>query len=201
MKKYILFIGLILMHLNGFAQHDTKARTILDRMADAYQRAGAVSIRFSGIQDGALDVKGNKFHLKSGGIETWFDGKTQWSYVKQNEEVNVSSPTPEEVQSINPYAMVTMYKKGFKYKYLGTKNRNGKQGQEVLLTPETGQDIKSIVLNVGPDSSPNYICITLQNNEKQEFFVEKYLTHQNLSDETFRFNKSNYPDAEVIDLR
>lgn len=202
MKKNILLTAMwLLATLCGFAQHDTKARAILDRMAAAYQQAGAVSICFSGTQSGMLDVKGNKFHLKAGDIETWFDGKTQWSYVEKNGEVNVSSPTPEELQSVNPYALVNSYRKGYHYSYAGTKSHKGKQGQEVILTPETRQDVKSITLNISSKSEPQYICITLQNGEKQEFFIQSYQTQQHFDDSSFRFDKSMYPDAEVIDLR
>ena len=110
MKRNILLLaGLLLACLCGHAQHDTKARDLLDRMAEAYRQAGAVSIRFAGTQSGTLEVKGDKFHLKSGGVETWFDGKTQWSYVEQNGEVNVSTPTPEELRGVNPYALVNSY--------------------------------------------------------------------------------------------
>ena len=75
---------------------------ILDKTAAAFRQAQAVSITFGGTQEGTLLLKGNKFHLNTGDVETWFDGKTQWSYLRQNEEVNVSTPTPEELQSINP---------------------------------------------------------------------------------------------------
>ena len=201
MRKNILLAGFLLTCLGGFAQHDAKARAILDKMATSYQQAGAVSIRFGGIQDGTLKVKGNKFYLNCGGIETWFDGTTQWSYVKQNDEVNVSEPSPEEVQSVNPYALVNSYKQGFNYRYAGTKSHKGKQGEEVILTPETEQDVKSITINVSSASQPQYICITLQNGEKQEFYVQSYQTKQNLNDSAFRFDRSKYPDAEIIDLR
>lgn len=202
MKRNILLLaGLLLACLCGHAQHDTKARDLLDRMAEAYRQAGAVSIRFAGTQSGTLEVKGDKFHLKSGGVETWFDGKTQWSYVEQNGEVNVSTPTPEELRGVNPYALVNSYRHGFNYQYMGTKSRKGKQGQEVVLTPETEQNVKSVTLNISAGSQPQYICITLRNGEKQEFFVQSYHTRQNLGDEAFRFNKSDFPDAEIIDLR
>lgn len=201
MKKYILFLGMTLASIAGFSQHDAKARAVLDKMAEAYRQAGAVSIQFSGTQSGLLNVKGNKFYLKSGGIETWFDGTTQWSYIKQNDEVNVSSPTPEELQSINPYALVNLYKKGFNYIYSGTQRHNGKQGEEVVLIPQTEQDIRRITLCVGPESQPLYINIMLQNGDEQEFFIQSYLTCQNLNDSSFKFDKSKYPHVEIIDLR
>ena len=36
---------------------------------------------------------------------TWYNGETQWSCMKANDEVNVV-PTPEEQQSMNPYTFV-----------------------------------------------------------------------------------------------
>ena len=61
-------------------------------------------------------LKGNRFYLNSGGIQSWFDGTTQWSYLESSEEVNVSNPTPEELQTINPYALLSIYKSGYNYK-------------------------------------------------------------------------------------
>ena len=61
--------------------------------------------------------------------------------------------------------------------------------------------MKSVTLNISAGSQPQYICITLRNGEKQEFFVQSYHTRQNLGDEAFRFDKSDFPDAEIIDLR
>lgn len=184
-----------------FAQHDAKARAALDRMADTFRRDGAVSIRFSGSQSGTLDVKGDKFRLKTAGIETWFDGTTQWSYVEQNNEVNISEPSPEEVRGMNPCALACMYENGFNYEYMGTKTRNGKQGEEVTLTPETEQDVVSIMLNIGSDSHLQYVCIILHDGSSHVFAVESYLTHRNLDDSHFRFDTSQYLDAEVIDMR
>lgn len=199
--RCILIAALAWAWTAAFAQRDAKAREVLDRTAEAYSRAGAVSIRFDGTQSGVLNVKGNKFYLRCGGIETWFDGRTQWSYVEQNEEVNVSEPAPEEVQSVNPYALVTMYREGFNYEYAGKTVRNGKQGQEVRLTPETEQELKSVTLCVDAGARPIYIGIELRNGTRQEFLVRSYLTRQNLPDSAFRFDKAKYPRAEVIDLR
>lgn len=202
MRKIFLVVLLIgIAWLQAAAQQDAKAESILNKMADTYRKAGGVSLSFGGTQRGKLLLKGDKFYLESGGIRTWFDGKTQWSYVAQNEEVNVSTPTPEELQSVNPYALLTSYKKSFNYRYVGEKTRQGKRGQEILLTPKASQDVKSITLNVKENGSPVYIAIQLHNGEKQEFQISSYQTGVNLPDATFRFNKQKYPEAEIIDLR
>jgi outer membrane lipoprotein-sorting protein len=90
MKKIFLLVLLMGVALcQAVAQQDAKAESILSKMADSYRKAGGISLTFGGTQQGKLLLKGNKFCLESGGIKTWFDGKTQWSYVEQNEEVNV----------------------------------------------------------------------------------------------------------------
>ena len=66
-----------------------------------------------GSESGTIQLKGEKFVLKASEVITWFDGKTQWSYVVRNDEVNVSNPTQEELQQINPYTFLYMYQKDF----------------------------------------------------------------------------------------
>ena len=99
MKRiYSITALLLLFTASLFAQNDAKAESILYQTAAAYRAAGAIKVTFEGTQSGTLILKGNKFYLQCGGVESWFDGRTQWSYVKQNQEVNVSTPTAEEVQ-------------------------------------------------------------------------------------------------------
>lgn len=148
MKRTYLLVLILFLSVSLSAQKDKQAREILDKTTNALQQAGGIRATFGGTGNGTLLLKGNQFYLNSGGIQSWFDGKTQWSYLESSEEVNVSNPTPEELQTINPYALLSIYKNGYNYKYAGTKSRNGKQGFEVILTPENKQDITSITLFV-----------------------------------------------------
>lgn len=184
-----------------FGQKDTKAQAILDKTAAAYQKAGGIALTFGGTQKGTLLLKGSCFYLDCAGIKSWFDGKTQWSYAQQNEEVTVSNPSAEELQSVNPYALITSYNALFNYRYTGTKTRNGKQGQEIVLTPRQKGEIKSITLSISTNYEPIYIGVQLSNGNIQDFNITSYQTHRNLNITNFRFDAKKYPNAEIIDMR
>ncbi len=202
MKRILLIItALLLSSPHTFAQKDAKAREVLDNTSQSVLRAGGIRATFGGSTEGTLLLKGECFHLNAGGVQSWFDGKTQWSYVEANEEVNISSPTPEELQGIHPYAILSLYKNGYNYKYIGIKTRNGKSGHEVVLTPEQKRDISAITLFVSREYQPIYIKVEQANMPANEIIITSYQTNQPLDASAFRFDKAKYPDAEVIDLR
>ena len=103
--------------------------SILDKAASAYENSNGISASFalytrSDMQkmsesfEGTINMRGDKFTLVTPDMITWFDGKTQWSYVERNDEVNVSTPSGEELQFTNPAILLRVYKKGFTPKYL-----------------------------------------------------------------------------------
>ena len=185
--RLLTVISLLLATLQCFGQKDAKARQILDAVAAEYDKAAGTEIVFDG------SVKGT-------GIKSWFDGETLWSYVEDNEEVNVSSPTAEEIQSINPYAMIGMYRNGFNYSYAGTKSRSGMMCKDIVLRPEKKQDIKEITISVNNRMQPVYVKLESNSGDAQEFTVKEYRT-LNLADSFFKFDRKKYPNAEIIDLR
>ena len=201
LKKIYLLILALCLSTSMFAQKDKQAREVLDKTAAAMKDAGGIRAVFGGTSNGTLLLKGEQFYLNSGGVQSWFDGKTQWSYLESSDEVNISTPTPEELQGINPYSLLSLYKSGYNYKYAGMKTRNGKQGYEVTLTPEKKQEIASITLFVSKTYEPLYIKILQSNKTVNEIIVSSYQTHQPLDNESFRFDKRKYPNAEVIDFR
>ncbi len=202
MKKILLIItALLLSASHTFAQKDAKAREVLDITSQTLLRAGGIRATFGGSTEGTLLLKGDCFYLNAGGVQSWFDGKTQWSYVEANEEVNISSPTPEELQGIHPYAFLSLYKNGYNYQYVGAKTRQGKSGHEVRLTPERKQNISAITLFVSKDYEPIYIKVEQANQPANEIIITSYRTKQPLDEATFRFDSNKFPDVEVIDLR
>ena len=214
MRKYIFSVLIALLSLPVIAQQQSQAKVILDKTAEVFRKAGGVKADFTvkavtnglveGAENGTIQLKGEKFVLKTSDIITWFDGKTQWSYVTKNDEVNVSNPTQEELQQINPYTFLYMYQKGFSYKLGTVKVYQGKAVWEVILTAnDKKQELESITLYVTKSTyEPVYIQLQQRGQKtRNEITVTAYQIGLDYADHVFTFDRKAYPTAEVIDLR
>ena len=200
MKRLSLILLTILLATGIYAQNAAQARKILDKTAAIVGRKGGASANFSvsgkyGNTSGTISIKGNKFNARTPQAIVWYDGKTQWTYKKKSQEVNVSTPTEAQQQSMNPYKFVNIYKNGFK---LGVKNVSG--GWQVhLYATNQKRTIKEMYITIGKNYYPKTIKMR-QSNGWTTINVSNFKA-RNLSDATFRFNAKDFPNAEVIDLR
>ena len=124
MKRLCFLITTVLLCTTTFAQ---TAKSVLDKAAANISVKSGVQASFKmsgsmGTTSGTIAVKGKKFHATTPQAIVWFDGKTQWTYMKNNDEVNVTTPTEAQLQAINPYNFINLYKNG----YTATLNKSGK---------------------------------------------------------------------------
>ena len=200
MKKLFTLWMLALLPYCISAQTDAKAAEVLDKVLEDLSDNG-IRADFEGSETGFLLLKGEKFYLNNGNVQSWYDGKTQWSYVADTEEVNISHPTLEELQGINPYLILMRYKTDFNYTYKGSQTRNGVKGHEIVLTPKHSE--QSEVIRVFTSKTYHPLAMKMEQNGQtlSEINVTSYKTDQKLEDGMFRFNKSLFPNAEIIDMR
>lgn len=197
-KSAILFM--LLLCCNIIAAQT--ARSVLDKTAATISHKSGVSASFQmeneqyGNSSGTISVKGRKFYASTPQAAIWFDGKTQWTYVKRNNEVNVSNPTESELQAINPYNFINIYKEGFTYDMKTT----GKEYQVHLIATSKSRKIQEMYIHVGKST---YVpsLIKMRQGAKWSTITISNFKKASLDDNLFRFNPKSYPDAEVIDLR
>ena len=215
MKKYIFSVLIALLSVPVIAQQEQlQASGVLDKTAEAFRKAGGIQAeftvkaysngRFEGESAGTIQLKGDKFQVKTTETTTWFDGKTQWTYMDNTDEVNISTPTDEELQSINPYTFISMYKKGFSSKLGKVTTFQGKPVIQVILTAtDRKQDLAYIILNVTRDTyQPLYILLQQRGlKNRSEIFINSYRAGLNFADANFVFDRKQYPKAEIVDLR
>lgn len=214
--RAIAIFGLLACLLFGIrvTSRAQNAASILDKAADAYEKSNGISASFalntrSDVQkvsesfEGTINMKGDKFTLVTPDMVTWFDGTTQWSYVERNDEVNVSTPSGEELQFTNPALLLRAYKKGFTPKYIGESTAsNGKSAYDIELTPKKKGDILKVELQIEKFSNfPTKIKVEAKNGISNTIHISNLKTGVNQPDDFFVFKESDYPDAEVIDLR
>lgn len=207
MRKLLFIIGLIACH-TVFAQ---TAMQVMDATASKIKKAGDVKVNFTatsfsgtteqGRTSGTMCLQGKKMQLKTDDMLSWYDGKTQWSYMPQSGEVNVTNPTEREMANLNPYTFINHYKKGYKMTLKETKLR-GKDVYEVhMVARYSGSLAREIYVDVAKsDYTP--MCIRIkQDNDWNRITIHSIQGKQNFTDADFIFPKSEYADAEIIDLR
>lgn len=198
MERIKVFVLMLLMTVASYGQ---TAKQVLDKAASAVSNKSGVTASFTlkGGQmndKGTISIKGKKFYATTPDAIIWFDGKTQWTYVKKNDEVNVSTPNESQLQALNPYSFIYMYKKG--YTYTMTKKSNG---YEVHLTAtDKKRSVQEMYITVNQST---YIPsqIRVKHSKGWNTIEVSNFKKANLSDGIFRFNSKDFPKAEVIDLR
>ena len=197
MKRIIFTLICALSLANVSAQ---TAKEILDKAASVVNAKKGATADFVmsgkyGNAAGTISIKGNKFVANTPQAKMWYDGKTQWTYMTSTEEVNVSTPTEAQQQTMNPYRFINLYNMGYSMTKKSVKN-----GYEVYLKATNPKrtitemyitvNNQFVPTNVKMKTAKGWTNINISNFRKAS-----------LPDKAFRFNAKDYPKAEVIDLR
>ncbi len=214
-KQLVACISLVLCLLPVsalFSQSDPKAMEILDQVSTHYQEANGITATFTietqaeGEEEyrsqGELKMQEEKFFLSTPEVLTWFDGTTQWAMLVDANEVNITNPTEEELKAVNPYVLLQLYKNGFDC----TLDEQGKSGngktKRIVLIPTEENELEKIILEIDTEKQyPVSIEMINKNKSRNKITVSSYKEKMKHPKEIFVFNKSQYPQTEIIDLR
>jgi hypothetical protein len=128
MKKLYIISLLMMFSVTLFAQtSNPQAKAIVDKAIATFKNGaydGSYTMEIAGPNGkirqtlkGSFKIWNEKFFLKFVDTEIFFDGKTQWAYVKELNEVSITVPTPEEVAETSPLMMVKGYSKGHRVQF------------------------------------------------------------------------------------
>jgi len=182
-------------------------KALLDEVVQRAFAEGYVGIDFKVYMndqtiEGSIIVQGKQFVLDTPGMKTWFDGQTQWTLVEENEEVNVSEPTDEELQALNPYAWISLYQQGYELKFGETSVAGARK--VIMTTTQPREEVQSIVLLID-EKALRPVRLSMASRGGLDVVVvdiERYEVNKRpLPATAFVFDKSQYPGVEVIDLR
>lgn len=226
MKKLTILILLFLGSISTlFAQKDTEAAEILKKISAKYKSFEVIksdfyftivnqqaSIRVT--QTGTLFTKSktNKFRVTLYGPENAAnpiieqeiisDGKTQWTYLKKNNEVQVTNADNTE-EAMNPAKIFTIYEHGYKYIYNGEKKENGIVYQEIDLTPENAdKEFFKVRLTIDKLKKQIYSALIFDKNGNKYTITIRNLTgNPPIAENFFTFDVKEHKGVEVVDLK
>jgi len=216
MRKLIVIASLVLGSLNIVsAQTDVKAKAILSDVSRKYRSYDIIKTDFTytlenpqantkETQIGTIYVKSktNKYKIILKGQELISDGKTQWTYLKADKEVQLSAVDNDE-NTLNPAKIFTIYEKGFKYIYTGDTKVNGRVNNIIELTPlDTKRSFFKVRLNIDKlnDQITNAVVFD-KNGNRYTYAIESFTPNFKVSESIFAFDAKQYPGVEIVDLR
>ncbi len=216
MKKIFILLSLIIS-LTLLCNAQTKkaekdSKIILEELSKKTQSYKNIKIEFTYVmknekeninesKDGIILIKGDKYNLNIAGQNVICDGKTIWTYIKDADEVQINTVEDDD-ESMNPKKILTSYDKNYKSKLIREGHKNNKTVYVIDLTPLEGKAFYKIRLII--DKTKKQILkstIYDKNGSLYLYIVKKFITDITIKDSNFTFDKSKYPDVEVIDMR
>ena len=199
MKKILALAFVAMMSIGAMAQ---TAQQVLDKTAAVIGNKGGASANFKmssskyGSASGSIAIKGNKFNARTPQAIVWFNGKTQWTYLKKTNEVNVSNPTQAQQMSMNPYTFINIYKTGY-----NSSLKNAGSNYVVHLTAQNKKrTVQELIITINKKTYVPSVIKMRQGSSWSTIKVSNFRA-KNVSNSTFVFNSKDFPKAEIVDLR
>lgn len=187
------------------------ARTGAEVMADAAARlkkmtslTASYSIATDGRTNaGTITVEGRRFKILSRSMSVWYDGKTQWTAMPADGEVDITEPTAAELQQVNPFAIIDSHARVYNAKLL----KASEAGTTVVqLTPrnpraDNGGIARVAVTLDATTLAPRKLVVTMTSRAVLTITVSALKAGGKLGEAAFRPTAANLKGLEVVDLR
>jgi len=206
-----LFLGTFLM---AQSPEVLKAREILDEVSNTTQSYESIKADFtftmentradiSDSHDGSIIISDEKYKVTLMDYDNYFDGETLWTHLKEVGEVNISNPDPMNDMMLSPANIFNIYKKGFRYIFAGETAMNGEEVVVVDMFPEDrDKTFSRIKLFINKDNH-HITKISQIGKDGSNYIIDVHNMETNIGcdSSTFRFDTSEHPDVDVIDMR
>ena len=215
MKKVTLLIISLFAALMLAAQGSVPQMEILDQVAAKTEKYVGLKIDFTmyveNLHNAKRDsYKGNAIY-KTGlykmdimGQVVYSDGKTNWTYLKDAEEINITNNSDNEAFMTNPQAILKDYKSKFKVNFISDKFEKNRALLEFDFFPKQIENKKYSKITIRIDKTKKQIfSVRYVGKDGVNYLVEidKMLENPTITDAEVKFNKASYPNAELIDMR
>ena len=215
MKKVTLLIISLFASLLLVAQGSVPQMEILDQVAAKTEKYVGLKIDFTLYVENLHNAKresykGNAIY-KTGlykmdimGQVVYSDGKTNWTYLRDAEEISITNNGDNEAFMTNPQAILKDYKSKFKVNFISDKFEKNRALLEFDFFPKQIENKKYSKITIRIDKTKKQIfSVRYVGKDGVNYLIEidKMLENPTISDSEVKFSKALYPDADIIDMR
>lgn len=215
MKKIISVLSMLtICTAVVFGQNTKNAKEILDKVSQKTKSYSTINLTYSLVHsspDGANDkttgtmlMKGKKYKLSILDNVLYCDGTTLWTHMVEEKEVVVSKADNDDSGMLNPSTVLTMYEKGFKYKFIQDRFEGSRAIYVIDLYPENVEksEYSKVRLSIDKDKSQLWRAeYFAKDGNKYTITVNTFKVNEQIPDASFTFDKAKNPGVKVIDER
>ena len=207
----ILFFILLILNTECFSQ-DEQSNEILHQLSintKSYKNINVdFDFNFKNItqeinekQKGNIKIKGNKFRLELDQQIIISDDTTQWVYLKESNELQIMEYDSLD-EMISPNKLFTIYEEGYKNTYVELKTDSDLSLHIIDLFPIESNSFQKIQLQINSEKIQLHnIILYDKNGGTFNYLITKFNIDTDLDQNLFKFNKEDYPEIQIIDLR
>ena len=193
---------------------DPQATAILKKVQQKYEAFNSVGMDFSliikvpemseEVQKGKMLQKGENYRLEMKDQLVLYNGQTMWLYLKSLNEVQIMDAEEGAEGMLSPKDLLKIYEqKDFVYALTNRIKKNGKWVQQIEFKP-LKEEVDYSKLRVSVEHQTNEVVQIEafgKDGTRYTLVIDELTPNVSIADASFQFNKADYPDVYVEDLR
>lgn len=194
---------------------DPAAKKVLDRIRKKYdgyksfEAAFALEIEVPGqpkeVQKGSIAQQGNKFRLEMDQQTIASDGKTNWIFLKKNNEIQINNADPNSDNGfLTPKDLLSRYEKGdFFYAIVDKTTEKNRVLTQIEFKPkDKHSEYAKIRVSIDEKAATiESIKAFAKDGSRYAFKITKLTPNKTFAADHFQLDPKKFPGVHVEDLR
>ena len=206
MMKKIVFLFFALFPLVAVAQGSAEA--LLEKAVAVIKSDAAVQMDYDYTvyddddvivysDNGTMKLDNDRYSLVMENMKVWCDGKVQWSYMKDIDEVYITGADSEEAQNLSPLYIMEKYRENYSMALVD----KGASAM-VVLTSKEPEEVERLELVIDKETARlQGLFIYMPAQGKVEVFLNNYVAKCSFGRKEYECPVNAFPTAEIIDMR
>lgn len=217
MKNKIIIIIICLFASTFIAaqEDDAKAVKLLNEVKQKMNSYNSLKLEFNffieDLHDASRDsftgtamYKGGNYRLELMGQIVFSDGKTNWTYLIDADEVNIVDNIDDDDNFVDPKNLLKDFEKEYKVRYISHKFERNRPLTDIDLYPVNIDEKRYSRITLRVDNSKKQIySVRYVGKDGVSYLIEifRFLENPDIPDNKIKFSESLFPGAEIIDMR